>query len=1243
MRKFLKISLITLSSILGLVVVVVGLIFLILTPARLTPLVNKVATDYLDATVKFDTVDLTLLEDFPLISLRLKNGSVISHAFRGQADSIREMIPLRADTLLTFKDFVVSGNILDIVRGKYSIRRVRLTSPNIYAYVAPGGKANWDILKVDSLSDSDTTASVPLDFAVSRISLRRTARLEYNSRPDSMVLRLAFRRFSISGNITNDIAVSQLKRLTLAQLTMDASLERENIRFTANIDTLGIAGVDSLGRNQFNIDLRSRYTLAMDTVSYCHDFPLNLSGGFGVAIDGSSSSAILRNLALDMDVMRLVASGDVALQSDSIINSNLNLSIDSLNFARLVELIPSVVMPQIKKVRTNLITSLNCQINGKYNINSSSVLPRVRVDIVSNDGFLSYGRMKEQIKHVKLDGYAVFDPQHPDSCGGEIRTLDLQGRSIDLHATAQAWDVMRDARVESKVKGVIHLDTLAALFAPESGVVMQGSADLDFKGKFRLSDLTLARIGGADIRARLSLDSVRVSMPQDSIYAMVGGGRLTVGANENKRDSLMDKGARVLRASVRVDTAFVNFKEQYIARLSKVKAKVRIAASAFSERPAVTQADTLSDPAAIRAKLAAERRTIHPFTGSFSGKRIQVVTADSSIIRLVDGNCNFSILPSKEDATRPLIKAHVDAKTLLLRSGVDRIRIAKADIEFAASSSRPSAAAVARRERRTDSLAGVYPLVARDSLMAHVRKIRAAKGLKPSDDFKDEDIDLGIDGPIAKVFRRWRFSGDIKAERIRLTSPIFPLRNVIRKVDVGFSNKELEIRSGKVRSGQSQIDLRGKISNIQRAILNKGTLRVNVGIESDTLNLNELVRAANAGAAYGSTTAPAVDIEDDEQLQEMLDKSMEQNSQNALLVIPGNIEAHVNLKVHYAVYADLGIDSLSGSLDVKDRVLQLNNLYTKTQAGEIALTALYATVSKTDIRAGFDLEMNDMQVDRLIELIPMVDSVAPMLRSFEGRVNCQIAATSAIDTSMNLILPTLNAAARLSGEDMVLLDGQTFTEISKMLMFKNKKRNKIDKISIEMLIRDNQIEMFPFVMQIDRYKTAISGVHKLDMNFNYHISVLKSPLPFRIGIDVFGNLDDFDFKIGRAKYKSEFVPRYIELVDTTRVNLRRAIADISKRGIDAAAKGSFDITKNITAAPIDTLATEPLTAADSLALRKEGLIDAKTFISLDAKAVASETQKEAKKPKKRPRKSKAEALVDEVATKESPVEEVVVE
>ena len=70
--------------------------------------------------------------------------------------------------------------------------------------------------------------------------------------------------------------------------------------------------------------------------------------------------------------------------------------------------------------------------------------------------------------------------------------------------------------------------------------------------------------------------------------------------------------------------------------------------------------------------------------------------------------------------------------------------------------------------------------------------------------------------------------------------------------------------------------------------------------------------------------------------------------------------------------------------------------------------------------------------------MPSLDTLFPMLRSFEGMVDFHIAAEADLDSTMMIDLPTLRAAAYLDGKDLVLLDGETFAEISKMLMFKNK-------------------------------------------------------------------------------------------------------------------------------------------------------------------------------------------------------------
>jgi len=83
-------------------------------------------------------------------------------------------------------------------------------------------------------------------------------------------------------------------------------------------------------------------------------------------------------------------------------------------------------------------------------------------------------------------------------------------------------------------------------------------------------------------------------------------------------------------------------------------------------------------------------------------------------------------------------------------------------------------------------------------------------------------------------------------------------------------------------------------------------------------------------------------------------------------------------------------------------------------------------------------------------------------------------------------------------------------------------------------------------MKMDRYTTAISGRQDIDMNIDYHISVLKSPIPMRLGIDITGNMDDFKIKVGKAKYKSTALPVYTKQIDSTRINLREQIRNIYK-------------------------------------------------------------------------------------------------
>ena len=69
----------------------------------------------------------------------------------------------------------------------------------------------------------------------------------------------------------------------------------------------------------------------------------------------------------------------------------------------------------------------------------------------------------------------------------------------------------------------------------------------------------------------------------------------------------------------------------------------------------------------------------------------------------------------------------------------------------------------------------------------------------------------------------------------------------------------------------------------------------------------------------------------------------------------------------------------------------------------------------------------------------------------------------------------------------------------------------------------------------------MGGEHKIDMTCNYQISVLKSPVPFKLGVDIYGSLEKMKFKITKAKYKDLFIPSKRAKVDSAQINVKNQI------------------------------------------------------------------------------------------------------
>ena len=372
--------------------------------------------------------------------------------------------------------------------------------------------------------------------------------------------------------------------------------------------------------------------------------------------------------------------------------------------------------------------------------------------------------------------------------------------------------------------------------------------------------------------------------------------------------------------------------------------------------------------------------------------------------------------------------------------------------------------------------------------------------------------------PDTSSMRKYSMIGFTDFDGLQIFTPALPIDISMNRSRVSFDNNRIELSDSKIQMGQSNITVTGWMENfLGRSFgVNKNKIISDLSLTSDNIDFTELYYATiladsslvPSAVEYSHTTN---DIDTVVPMQ--------------IIMVPKYIESKLNIDLQKLTFGKHTIENVNGRIDIVDETIKLNNLELYSSNSKINVLALYNPVSTHLAHSMLSVKANRVVLEDVFEMIPSIDSLMPALRQIEGVVDFDMVAKVDIDSVMNFILPSLESVMSFTGDDLVLLDGETFKTVSKMLMFKNKKRNLIDSLSMNVIVRKGgYIDVPPFEILIDRYRAIIGGTQRVDfnnfdINYKYNVSIIKSPLPIKAGVDIKGKNDEFDFKITKAKLK----------------------------------------------------------------------------------------------------------------------------
>ena len=363
---------------------------------------------------------------------------------------------------------------------------------------------------------------------------------------------------------------------------------------------------------------------------------------------------------------------------------------------------------------------------------------------------------------------------------------------------------------------------------------------------------------------------------------------------------------------------------------------------------------------------------------------------------------------------------------------------------------------------------------------------------------------------------------------------------IIPSIEFKYSNREMAIDNSRIVLGNSDLELKGNVRNIGKWFRHEDILQGELEVVSNHCDANQLLAwfSADKGAEEESPSA-----KEDKNDQMVNDQMV--NEADPFLV-PTDVDLALNTHIRSVDIFNQNAKDLKGGLYIKNGKLILDEVGFVCRAAKLQLTAIYSTPRRNHLYLGFDYHMIDVDIDELLTMIPNLEEMVPMLSSFKGAAQFHLAAETYLNEYYKPKMSTLRGASSLTGKDLVVLDSETFSTISKLLMFKKKTENRIDSLNAEITIYKNEIDVYPLCVQMDNYMVALGGRHRTDMTFNYDINVLS---PIYLGVHVGGTMDNLQIKLAKCKYAQDFKPHWYQKADTQSLELRQLIKKSMEKNV----------------------------------------------------------------------------------------------
>ncbi|MBR7024262.1 MAG: AsmA family protein, partial [Bacteroidales bacterium] len=467
MKKALKITGITLASLVGLVLVVAGIAVAVVTSSgRLTKMVKKYAPQFVNCEMQLGKADLTLFKTFPNIGVDIENVALIN-----------PMAGSPSDTLANINNLIVVVDAKKFLKEKeIVVRRCILEDAFVNLYTDSIGNSNLNVF--NSKEDNDTTKT-SFDYLVDIEEVKlKNSTVFYTDDRNGMVTQGRGLNLDLEGSMMND--------------TIDVELGLEASSLSLWMNDIDLA-INDLGLN-FDGTLEQKEVLdclfELHTPDICltlnetyleHD-TLNL--GTYLNLDLNRKEARFDDLEIGLNQYEITVRGNAKKEENKDVDLYINLFTNDLIIEDVLTYLPEKLQKRLNSIEyAGKLRVEDAIVRGVYN---DSLMPRILAQIETENATVNVPNLPYPITEINLDADLDLDLNSTDN-SVTVNAMNAKFNRSDLNVSGVVDDLLGDIGLKIKVKGDVPMADIKG-FLPKN-MKLNGRTNLDLTTNFTVEQL----------------------------------------------------------------------------------------------------------------------------------------------------------------------------------------------------------------------------------------------------------------------------------------------------------------------------------------------------------------------------------------------------------------------------------------------------------------------------------------------------------------------------------------------------------------------------------------------------------------------------------------------------------------------------------------------------------------------------------------------------------------------------------